>query len=204
MSSEESAATPSLPMAAYDQAYEGQNPLVGQPFEIRLGVYLWRSSLTEQIAAATFQKLARWAPLSRAEQATARIFAEQERNHAELLRALGQEWIRERPDGFLRPLHVPEDPAQLLVGVHQAERLSLAGFAHMAALGRRIGHGVLTAVYDLILREERAHLAWGRPLVRRLVRDPEIGPGMQAYRRLHPIAREYRAVGRERPWEGTR
>ena len=192
--------TKSLPMAAYDDVYEGQNPLVGQPFEVRLGVYLWRSSLTEQIAAATFQKLARWARLSEAEQATARLFAEQERNHAELLRALGQEWIPERPDRFLRPLHVPEDPALLLAGVHQAERISLAGFEHMIELGRRIGAGVLTAVYELILREERAHLAWGRPLVRRLLRDPEIGTGMQAYRRLHPIAREYRAVRLERPW----
>lgn len=191
-----------LPIAAYDEAYAGQNPLVGQPFETRLGVYLWRSSLTERIAAATFQKLARWGHLSDAERATARIFADQERNHAELLRALGREWLPDRPDGFLRTLHVPEDPAQLLVGVHQAERLSLAGFEQMAALGRRLGHGILTAVYELILREELAHLEWGRPVVRRLLRDPEIGPGMQAYRRLHPIAREYRAVSQERPWSG--
>lgn len=189
-----------LPIAAYDEAYAGTNPLVGQPFGVRLGVYLWRSSLTEQIAAATFQKLARWPRLSEAEQATARLFAEQERNHAELLRALGQEWIPERPDQYLRPLHVPEEPWLLLAGVHQAERISLVGFGHMATLGHRIGHGVLTAVYELILREERAHLAWGQPLVRRLIRDPEIGAGMQAYRRSHPIAREYRAVSQERPW----
>jgi hypothetical protein len=189
-----------LPIAAYDDAYIGQSPLVGQPFELRLGVYLWRSSLTEQIAAATFQKLARWDRLSEAEQATARLFAEQERNHAELLRALGQEWIAERPDRFLRSLHVPEEPALLLAGVHQAERISLAGFEQMVELGRRIGHGVLRTVYELILREERAHLAWGQPLVRRLLHDPEIGPGMRAYRRLHPISREYRAVRQERPW----
>ena len=192
-----------LPIAAYDEAYAGQNPLIGQPFEVRLGVYLWRSSLTEQIATATFQKLARWSRLSEAEQATARLFAEQERNHAELLHALGREWLTERPDRFLRPLHVPEEPWLLLAGVHQAERISLAGFGHMAALGRQMGHGVLTAVYELILREERAHLAWGQPLVRRLIRDPAIGPGMQAYRRLHPIAREYRAVREERPWAGV-
>jgi hypothetical protein len=190
-----------LPIAAYDEAYEGQNPLIGQPFEVRLGVYLWRSAMTEQIAAATFQKLARWPKLSEAEQATARLFAEQERNHAELLRALGQEWIKARPDAYLRALQVPAEPALLLAGVHQAERISLAGFGHMAALGRRLGHPVLTAVYELIVREEQAHLTWGRPLVRRLLRDPEIRPGMRAYRRLHPIAREYRAVRLERPWE---
>ena len=193
-----------LPIAAYDEAYAGQNPLIGQPFEIRLGVYLWRSSLTEQIAAATFEKLARWGRLSGLEQSVARLFAAQERHHAELLRGLGQECIPERPDAFLRALRVPEEPWLLLVGVHQAERLSLAGFVHMAALGRERGHGALTVAYELILREERTHLAWGRPLVRRLLKDPECGPAMQSYRRLHPIAREYRAVRQERPWEPGR
>ena len=187
-------------MAAYDGAYGGENPLTGQPFEVRLGVYLWRSSLTEQIAAATFEKLARWEHLLEPERAIAGLFAAQERHHAEILRALGREYLPERPDAFLRPLRVPEEPWLLLAGVHQAERISLIGFGHMVALGRRLGHSVLTAAYELILREERAHLAWGQPLVRRLIRDPEIGPGMRAYRRLHPIAREYRAVRQERPW----
>ena len=189
-----------LPMAAYDDAYGGENPLTGQPFEVRLGVYLWRSSLTEQIAAATFEKLARWEHLLEPERAIAGLFAAQERHHAEILRALGREYFPERPDAFLRPLRVPEEPWLLLVGVHQAERISLAGFAHMIALGRRLGHAPLTAAYELITCEERAHLAWGEPLVRRLIRDPHIGPGMLAYRQLHPIAREYRAVRQERPW----
>lgn len=186
--------------AAYDETYVRTSTLGGEPFEIKLGVYLWRSSLTEQVAAGCFEKCARWDYLSAAEQAMARLFAQQERDHATLLKALGQEYIRERPDRFLRHLGVPDDPWTILIGVSQAERISFVGFEKMAALGRRLGHDGMVAAYERITREEREHLAWGRPLIRRIFADPRYRESARTYAKTHPIAREYRAVRQERPW----
>src|SRR6266404_5615347 len=108
--------------------------------EFKLGVYLWRSSYTENIACSVFEKLARWDWLDRTERDSAREFSAQELNHAQMLRQLGKEFIKYRPSDHLRALYVPSDPWTALAGVSQAERLSLDGFVHMVELGTRMRH----------------------------------------------------------------
>lgn len=166
----------------------------------RLGVYLWRSSYTENIACSVFEKLARWDWLDREERAQAATFAAEELNHSVMLRRLAKEILPQRPDADLRPLTVPRDPWTALAGVSQAERLSLAGFVHMIELGTRLRHSDMVRAYGQILAEEFPHLAWGRSVLKRIRLDDGKRRDVQAYLATHPIAAEYRQVATERPW----
>lgn len=170
----------------------------------RLGVYLWRSSLTEQIAAGVFEKLARWDWLEMADRARAGEFAGQESTHASLLRGLAKDLYHARPDEHLRALKVPSNVWQALAGVVQAERMSFPGFQHMVDLGRELEHEELVAAYQQITTDEAQHLVWGKGVMDRFRREPEIHRDVMAYLKTHPIAEEYRQVARERPWRCPR
>lgn len=166
-----------------------------------LGVYLWRSAMTEGIAASVFAKVARAEWATTEDRRTASTFSEQEHEHSELLRALAKEYVSTRPDEALRQLYVPAEPDVAIVGVNQAERMSLKGFAHMIDLGIRLKHGAMISAYARIAEEEITHLAWSTRLLPLLRQDPDRRARIRAYLRQHPIAVEYRRVAQERPWQ---
>lgn len=167
----------------------------------RLGVYLWRSAQTEGIAASVFAKVSRESWIAVEDKITAGVFAEQEHQHSEMLRALAKEFIPTRPDDALRTLFVPAEPDVALVGVNQAERMSLQGFGHMVELGIKLKHPAMVKAYGTIASEEISHLAWSTRLLPLLRRDPSRRERIRAYLRSHPIAVEYRRVAQERPWQ---
>lgn len=166
----------------------------------RLGVYLWRSSLTEQIACGVFEKLSRWDWLPIADRAQAQRFADEEHSHSVLLRDLAKDIYPGRPDEHIRALKVPANVWQALAGVVQAERMSFPGFDHMVELGRRIQNADLVYAYQRISEDEQGHLVWGKDVMLRFRQDPVIHRDVMAYLRTHPIAEEYRQVAKERPW----
>ena len=164
----------------------------------RLGIYLWRSAQTEGVAASVFARASRESWLSTEDRDIAAGFAHQENEHAKMLRDLAKEYLPTRPDQASRPLFVMAEPDVAIVGVNQAERMSLRGFGHMIDLGIRLKHAAMVRAYGIIASEELGHLAWSTRLLPLLRRDAGRRERIRAYLRTHPVAPEYRR--QERPW----
>lgn len=181
--------------------------------EARIGRLLWDMGRVEGTAVSAFALLEESPCLTRAEQAPLLCFQRQETRHANITRAWAARLCpaapRLAPFAALARRDVcaatrllePARTVQIVAAVHWNERNTLRQYPRWIEVFRRLGLGALAEDFSGILDEERAHVAWGRSVLRRwsehspaMNRAARIALGLAGRVYAAAIAVEHRAV----------
>ena len=159
-----------------------------------IGSMLWRGSLGERRAIGIFGRLLRGSLLTPDEKAALPAIIEEEIQHGDLLRACAKRYLPTRIE-IPRPLfHVREHPEHVLVAaLHAAERFEAPGMPLARALFLRLGDTEAVRAYEILIRDEAGHIAWGRRVMERLrVERPEWRAELSGVR--PPLLTAYKAA----------
>lgn len=164
--------------------------IVDEQTERAVALFLWRSSLNERVAAGVFHRLQRGTLLTPEERVSLDRYTQDETDHANALRACAVRHSVGRPEtAEFCPFKVHEWPEHTaLTFVNVAERLATPGFLRLSDFFGRYGDVDAQRAYRRIAAEEPAHIAWGRRILARCRRDPEMKRDISAFVRSRMVS----------------